>query len=208
MKNHRHPLHRPARFDCQRGFSLIEVMVTLMILAIGLLGLAGLQARAHNAEFEAYSRAQALILANDLADRMAANRFETTTKGSASAYNSGLVYGVTQASADCTAIVGTTSDAVALRDLCEWNEAIKGASQLSAGQKMGQLAGARGCVTFTAAAGNDPQLLRVTLAWQGRDSSGALADASSLTCGKGAILPETTRRAITVIVPFADLDGS
>ena len=49
------------------GFSLIEVLVTLVLLAIGLIGLAGLQAKTSLAEMESYQRAQALIIAQDLA---------------------------------------------------------------------------------------------------------------------------------------------
>jgi len=44
------------------GFTLIEILVTLFILAIGLLGLAGMQALAQKTELESYQRAQALIL--------------------------------------------------------------------------------------------------------------------------------------------------
>ena len=54
----------------QGGFSLLEVILTMAILAVGLLGLAGLQARALNAEADSFSRAQAMMLANELADRM------------------------------------------------------------------------------------------------------------------------------------------
>ena len=57
-----------------RGTSMIEVLVTLVIVAIGLLGLAGLQSRLQISEMESYQRAQALILLNDMASRLAANR--------------------------------------------------------------------------------------------------------------------------------------
>ena len=56
------------------GFSLIEVLVTILILMVGLLGLAGLQSRALTAQMEAYQRSQALILLKDMADRINANR--------------------------------------------------------------------------------------------------------------------------------------
>ena len=42
-----------------RGSSLVEVMVTLVILAFGLLGVAGLQTKVGVAEMESYQRAQA-----------------------------------------------------------------------------------------------------------------------------------------------------
>lgn len=57
-----------------RGFSLVEVLVALLVLSIGLLGLAGLQAGSVQANNSAYLRSQATVLAYDLLDRMRANR--------------------------------------------------------------------------------------------------------------------------------------
>ena len=57
-----------------KGFSMVEVLVTIVILTIGLLGLAGLQGRASTAQMESYQRSQALILLADMADRINANR--------------------------------------------------------------------------------------------------------------------------------------
>lgn len=58
----------------QVGVSLIEVLVTLVILAVGLLGVMALQARLQQSEMETYQRSQALLLLDDLAARMTANR--------------------------------------------------------------------------------------------------------------------------------------
>jgi len=58
----------------QSGVSLIEVLVTVLILAIGLLGLASLQANALQMNQGANMRSQATGLAYDIADRMRANR--------------------------------------------------------------------------------------------------------------------------------------
>lgn len=57
-----------------RGVSLIEVLVTVAVLSIGLLGLAGLQANGTKFNHSAYLRSQATIMAYDIADRMRANR--------------------------------------------------------------------------------------------------------------------------------------
>ena len=57
-----------------RGFTLIEVLVTLVILTFGLLGIAGLMAKGQRASFEAYQRQAALAIANDMAERMRSNR--------------------------------------------------------------------------------------------------------------------------------------
>lgn len=63
------PVPRPAR-----GFSLIEVLIALLVLAVGLLGLAFLQAAGLRFNNDSYMRSQATLLAYDLVDRMRANR--------------------------------------------------------------------------------------------------------------------------------------
>jgi type IV pilus assembly protein PilV len=59
--------------DC-RGLTLIEVLIALVILSIGLLGLAGLQTVSLQFNTSAYYRSQATALSYSLADRMRANR--------------------------------------------------------------------------------------------------------------------------------------
>src|SRR5258705_1371877 len=56
------------------GFSLTEVLVTLVIIAIGLLGLGAFQMRTQQAGLEAYNRAQALVLLDAIVNRINANR--------------------------------------------------------------------------------------------------------------------------------------
>ena len=57
----------------QTGFTLIEVLVTLLIIAIGLLGLGALQVNTMNDQFEANQRAYATSLVDDMASRIRAN---------------------------------------------------------------------------------------------------------------------------------------
>ena len=56
------------------GFTLVEVLVAVLILAIGLLGMAGLQVTGLQANNAAYLRSQATELAYEFADRIRANR--------------------------------------------------------------------------------------------------------------------------------------
>jgi type IV pilus assembly protein PilV len=57
----------------QNGFTLIEVLVTLVIMAVGMLGLAGMQATSLKNTESSYQRSQATIMAYDMLDRMRAN---------------------------------------------------------------------------------------------------------------------------------------
>lgn len=59
--------------DRQRGVGMVEILVALLVMSIGLLGYAGLQLRALSSTEEAHYRTQAMALAQDLSERIAAN---------------------------------------------------------------------------------------------------------------------------------------
>lgn len=67
---------RPPR---SHGFSLIEVLVSILVLAIGLLGLAALQGLSVQGNHSAYMRTQASYLAYEIVDAMRANRTVANT---------------------------------------------------------------------------------------------------------------------------------
>ncbi|MBD9426803.1 type IV pilus modification protein PilV [Pseudomonas sp. PDM15] len=56
------------------GFTLVEVMIAVVILAVGLLGLASLMVRSQQSNESAYARSQASLMAYDIIDRMRANK--------------------------------------------------------------------------------------------------------------------------------------
>lgn len=58
----------------QSGFTLLEVLIAILVLSIGLLGLAGLMASSIRNNHSAYQRTQATWLAYDMIDRMRVNR--------------------------------------------------------------------------------------------------------------------------------------
>ena len=64
--------------NCCSGFSLIEVLIALLVLSIGLLGLALLQVTALQANNDSYFRTQATLYASEIADRMRANAAAVT----------------------------------------------------------------------------------------------------------------------------------
>ena len=94
----------------QQGFTMIEVLVSILVLAIGLLGMAALQTTALRNSQEAYVKSQATILAYEIADKIRAN------------------WNVTPASAaqdtNCTSTTGCTEQAMANNDLFEWAKKI------------------------------------------------------------------------------------
>jgi type IV pilus assembly protein PilV len=64
-----------------QGFTLLEVLVAMVVLSIGLLGLAGLMASSLKNSHSAYQRTQATWLAYDALDRMRANRQVALAQG-------------------------------------------------------------------------------------------------------------------------------
>jgi type IV pilus assembly protein PilV len=71
MKIFRHPYTTRNR---STGFSLVEVLVALLVLSIGLLGLAMLQVQGMKYNTNSYQRTQATLLAYDIIDRIRANK--------------------------------------------------------------------------------------------------------------------------------------
>ncbi len=74
--------HRPAPRRRDAGFTLLEILVTMLVLAIGLLGIAAMQLRGLQYSHDAYLRSQISILAYDMADRMRLNRAAAATYAS------------------------------------------------------------------------------------------------------------------------------
>lgn len=64
------------------GFTLLEVMVALMVLAVGALGIAAMQLRGLQYNHDAYLRSQISVLAYDMSDRMRLNRALATSYAS------------------------------------------------------------------------------------------------------------------------------
>lgn len=66
--------NRKITFEYQKGISLIEILVTVLIIAIGGLGIASLQLAGLKYSSGSYARTQAVILADDIANRLKTNR--------------------------------------------------------------------------------------------------------------------------------------
>jgi type IV pilus assembly protein PilV len=106
-----------------KGFTLIEVLIAVVVLSGGLLGLAALQATTLKNNQSAYYRSKATQLAYDMADRMRAN-FSDANNLTTSKYKT-IVPTAATAQADCKTVSTTcTKEDMATNDLFEWNLAI------------------------------------------------------------------------------------
>jgi type IV pilus assembly protein PilV len=197
------------------GFSLIEILVTLLILTVGLLGLVGMQVMAHNAELESYQRAQAMVLMSDIVDRLNTNRKAATcyavtgaggtpylgTAGS-DKYNLGA-YSCPSLATNPTAV------ARAGFDLQVIDQMVLGAAERNSdGLSIGTMLGARACIGFD----NASQGYTVAVAWQGMSktfSPDAWPTASNPAVARKCALnlygDDTQRRVIWTTVLIASL---
>ena len=186
------------RRSAQSGFLMIEVLITMFILVLGLLGIVGLQARAQQAENESYQRSQALILLRDMADRMNANRANIAS------YVTGTSapLGTGDTNSGCS-----TATTIVAKDKCAWSIALLGAAETTGtcntatgANCVGAMIGARGCVTELDATA---KIYLIQVVWQGLAPTAA--PPTSVICGKDLYGAEELRRAVTTVVQIGDL---
>ena len=183
-------MNRPA--GRQQGATLIEVLVSIIIVVAGLLGLAGLQSRVSLAEVEAFQRAQAILLLNDMVARINANR-----RNAPSYATGGTPVGTGTPQQDCS-----TATTTAALDLCEWNNALLGATEGLGGNNVGAMQDARGCIDVVQ--GTMPKQFLVSVVWRG---SGPTVAPGATTCGQGSYGNDATRRALTATIELGCLQN-
>jgi type IV pilus assembly protein PilV len=180
----------------QEGATLIEVLVSLVILMIGLLGLVGVMISSQRAQIESYQRVQALILVQDMTARLNSNRavagcYVLTTfigKGNTAV----------PATGSCATGTAAQKDRVT-RDLTEWRDLLLGSAELVGADQVGGILAARGCITRDAS-----DLYQVSIAWQGGGATAA--PPATVTCGQGQYgADDAARRAVSVTVQLSNL---
>jgi type IV pilus assembly protein PilV len=106
----------------QCGFTLLEVLIALLILSIGLLGLASLQTSGLRSNQMASMRTTATQLSYDIADRMRANPVGTDAQNYVIAANAADP--AIPSGENCESITCTTSQ-MATYDLAQWRGAVR-----------------------------------------------------------------------------------
>lgn len=123
----------PSKLKAQDGITLIEVLVTVLVLAIGGLGIASMQLAGLKYTNGAYARTQSVILANDMVNRIKSNRSKALEGigGGNSPYAIDNFGAQVTSTRDCALNICDTDD-LAVYDLSTWLEEI--ARVLPAGQ--------------------------------------------------------------------------
>ena len=102
---------KPTVSSAFQGVGLLEILVTMLLLSVGLLGFIGLQTLALQAERSAFYRASASVIATDAAERIRANRAGLTVSGYASS--------VAEKSDSCFEAAGCSPESLAQAELYE-----------------------------------------------------------------------------------------
>jgi type IV pilus assembly protein PilV len=202
-----------------RGFTLIEILVTILVLVLGLLGVIGMQTRASATEFESYQRGQALALARDMQARLQSSRgilagyldpSISSTDGSIYFGNGTDAVNFVDATGHCPAPVAGDALSQAKYQVCSWGRDLQGVADIDDGNAVGAMVGARGCLMQV----NPPQLnaladLYVVIVWQGISSRTEPADDSpAAQCAAGVDFGSGMRRGVSVRVLVPDLHKS
>lgn len=180
-----------------RGVSLIEVLVALLIIAVGVLGAVALQVRAVQSGMESHQRTQALIFVEDMVARVKNNKQLVSTcyaaigRGTPSYVGSG----VTSALSECNDLAD--------EDIKAWHNLLLGAAEAMGAdaQAIGGILNARGCIDPLVANGE----YRISVAWQGLSKITSADAGGKNPCAKGSYADEDLRRVVGVVVRITDL---
>ena len=142
-----------------RGFTLIEVLVTLLVFSVGLLGYAALQSRVVKAQLEVYQRVYALNLVDYIVDQIRAN---PAAQGCYNLANLEVGSGYS-GSYSCSSYGTTDTQAQVIEAVNQWSDLLKGSAEVSAGSDVGGLPNARGCIVFDSL----NKTFVVSVVWQG-----------------------------------------
>lgn len=206
--------NKELRLKYAAGISLMEVLVTMLIILIGLLGIVALQGKAHVAELESYQRSQALIMLSDIVDRINVNRatascFNITTNTAAGTPYLGTISGGGHYTPpDCTAAT-SAYNTQAVNNLAEIDSMLQGSAESMGGSNVGAMIGARACISYDSSTelGGSPGtgLYTVIVTWQGMS---ALAAPTGMKCAVGLYQSDgldNKRRAVAATFRLANL---
>lgn len=168
------------RASVQRGFTFVEMLIAMAVLATSIVGVVGMQALAKKSSFDATQRAVATSLANDIVQRMRVNVDAVAAGSYSGTYSSftadSSVNRCNSAGSPCS------SGQIAANDLYEWKMAMFGADITNSSANVGGLSSPTGCISYVSG------VVTVVVSWQGRTASsdGAAKKASdSLAAGCG-----------------------
>ena len=154
-----YPSHASAR-----GFTLIEVLIALFVLSVAVLGIAGLQITSKRTNFEAVQRTTATFFAQELMERIRANESQLTVYTNAGAGRTIQLAGSDGISATNCSTAACDTATVAMYDLFEFSQSLRGVAELQGTTATGGLVEPTVCITGPVV---PPGIVSVAVAWRG-----------------------------------------
>lgn len=163
----------------QNGFSIIEVLISVLVISIGLLGMAGLQTTGIQQSHNSYLKTQASMLAYDMADRMRSN-----LAGVAAGHYNNIDNGkfdLISSEPDCSDPSACSAEETADIDIYQWTSADTDGSLANA------LPSGHGMVS------NDGGIFTITVLWDenrtGATGKGCSGSNTDLKCFQLEFIP-------------------
>jgi type IV pilus assembly protein PilV len=192
-------VHRSPRPRGEQGFTLVEVLVTVFVIAVGLLAAAALQTVSKKAAIDAMQRTTATVLAQDMAERIRSNPLRVNDY-----IGKTVAPGETSINAPaCGAATGAAcaNEQVAALDLAQWWGAMNGAAERIGTENAGGLRSPRGCIRN----GTSSQWVEIIIEWRGLSAINQTADGSNADdplaaqCGTPLADYETTGTGVDTV---------
>ncbi len=164
--------------DSQRGFSLIELLIALVIFSVGLLAVAGLQTVSKQSNYESLQRTAASQIAYGLLEEMRTNGNGIGTYLAAPDLGGGRVR--LEPLPNCTFGAECNAAQKAAHDLWFWERVLDGDFETNAGVGTGGLLLPSLCITGP----GGPGVYTVTIVWRGAASlTGGIQNACGTASG-------------------------
>jgi type IV pilus assembly protein PilV len=177
---------------------MVEALITVVIFAIGLLSVAGLQAVAKRSVYESLQRTTAAQLGTALLEKMRANPRALAIYASAGTLGGGSLG--TMAPVQCDDPTNScTAEELARFDLWQWEQQLDGRSAVSDGAATGGLLTPSACIRGPV--DGSAALYTLVLAWEGSaEQTNEVADA----CGAGRYGADDAAKRIAVFSTYLD----
>ena len=181
------------------GFTLVEVLVTFVILSIGLLGIVRLQTLSKVSQHQAVQRNRAVVVADSLLERIRINPAGLSTFAAGGGLLGGASIAV-EPNPDCSVVTCDPTE-LATHDLWAFEQALDGAAvtvmEAGAATPIAGLINPRGCIVFTAAPGKlRTGMLSVLVQWDGLQQTIDAVQSGEATCGGAAAGADQLRRQV------------
>lgn len=180
----------------QSGISMIEVLVTLVVVVIGLIGSLNIQAQMQKSLQESYNRTQAIIIMDDIQDRIFGN------KPSAPCYAiSGFLGTGSTTLPGCSGVGSEATQRLATTDIAQIDDSLKGSNEINEEREfVGGLLKGKACIDLVET--KNLQTYNITIVWQGLHS---LPSNNTSNCGGNEYGGEGFKRVYQSSISIARL---